>query len=370
MRIPNNILMFAGQDNLAVYEMFGDYWNHYRSMNGKEGLEYQTHDGEGNSISFSEKEELMNAALRREIVRKAGIVGFDEFPLEQWSTHPTLTWATFAVVSALIDMIIPDTIIDTIGMYTEVRTIGWGDSAAFDIKPRDLFVVGKAGRAQRSSEVHKQFDGQMTVVPEMRQITVQVSMYKVLSGLESLAEFVTKMVRSLETQITVDTYNVFNTAMEALPSTATTGLQVSGYTQASLVRLAQQVTAWNGGAKAIVCGTQLALVNVLPDDANYRYFLESDFAKIGYVRTAFGLDVLALPQVADRTTPFGTVLDNSNLYILSPSSQKLVKLVFEGSTLSNTTGTFANANLTQNATIWKSYGAAIATNAVAGIITL
>jgi len=44
MRIPNNILMFAGQDNLAVYEMFGDYWNHYRSMNGKEGLEYNSTD--------------------------------------------------------------------------------------------------------------------------------------------------------------------------------------------------------------------------------------------------------------------------------------------------------------------------------------
>ena len=303
-------------------------------------------------------------------MRQSGIVGFDEMPLEKWVTHPTLSWATFAVVSAMIDTILPQTLVDGLGMYTDVRNVGWGDSASFDVEARDLFVVSKAGRAQRSSEVKKQFKGQFTIIPEMHQITVQVSLYKVLAGLESLAAFVTKMIRSLETQITVDTYNVFNVAMEALPSTATTGLRVSGYTQASLVRLCQQVTAWNGGQKAIICGTQLALVNVLPDDANYRYILESDYVRIGYLRTAFGYDVLAMPQVVDVGTPFGTVLDNSNLYILSPAGQKLVKLVYEGSTLANTTGTFENANLTQNATIWKSYKAAIGTSAVAGIITL
>jgi hypothetical protein len=158
--------------------------------------------------------------------------------------------------------------------------------------------------------------------------------------------------------------------MIALPSTATTGLQVSGYTQASLVRLCQQVTAWNGGAKAMVVGTQLALVNVLPDDANYRYMLDSDYVKIGYIKTAFGYDVMALPQVADMATPFGMVLSDSYIYIISPSSQKLVKLVLEGSTLSNTDQPFQNANLTQNATIWKSYGVGVATNAVAGIISI
>jgi len=114
----------------------------------------------------------------------------------------------------------------------------------------------------------------------------------------------------------------------------------------------------------------LALVNVLPDDANYRYFLEDEYMKLGYVKTAFGYDVLALPQVADLTTPFGTVLANERLWILSPASQKLIKVVLEGSTLSNTDSTFTNANLLQKSTMWKSWGVGIATNAIAGIITL
>lgn len=365
MKIPSNVRTFAMSDeNLKTYEMFRDYYNHYLASNGKKVFGYDE------NISFSEKEEKMNAALKREIIRVAGVQSFSDFPVEQWATNPMISWATWAVVSTMIDMILPDSIIDTIGLYTDVRVIGWGDSAAFDVESRDLFVVSKSGRSQRSSEVHKQFKGQVTLLPEMHEITVQVSLYKVLCGLESLAAFVMKIVRSMETQVALEAYTAFETAMAALPSTTTTGLQVSGYSQDSLVRLCEQVTAWNQGNKAIVVGTQRALVNVLPDDANYRYELESDFVKIGFIRTAFGYDVLALPQVAKITTPWSLALSNSYLYILSPSAPKLLKMVLEGTTLSNTDTTFQNANLMQNSTLWKSWGIGVATSATAGVIAL
>jgi hypothetical protein len=79
---------------------------------------------------------------------------------------------------------------------------------------------------------------------------------------------------------------------------------------------------------------------------------------------------MALPQVAAWATPFSLALDDAKIYLVSPSSQKLVKLVLEGSTLSNTTGVYDNANLTQSTTLFKSWGSAIATNSAAGCITL
>lgn len=369
MKIPTNVLNFAG-NNTAPYLMFRDYWNHYKSMNGDAKVEFQSKKEDGTSISFAEKEEKMNAALKKEIMRVAGVTSFDTFALEQWVTNPMINWATFAVVSAMIDMIIPESIIETIGLYTDVRTIGWGDSAAFDVEPRDLFVVSKAGKSQRQAEIKKQFRGQVTIIPEMREITVGVNLYKVLAGMESLATFTAKAVRSLETAMTVDAYNAFATAMAALPNTATTGLRVAGYTQAALVSMLQRVTAWNGGAKALVVGTQLALVNVLPDDANYRYTLNDEYVKLGYIKTAFGYDVMALPQVVDISTPWGTVLADDRIWVVSPSSQKLLKLVLEGSTLSNTNQPYDHANLTQNTTLFKSWGVGVSTNAVAGTITL
>lgn len=373
MLIPNNVLKFAGQ-NTAVYKLFGDYFNHYRAQNGDSKAEYQkvttNEAGQIVEISFSEKEEKMNSALRREILRVAGIGDMNEFPVETWASHPTLKWATFAVVNAMIDMVLPQSLIEGIGMFSEIRTIGFGDSAAFDVAPRDLFVVSKAGRSKRMSEVHKQFKGQVTVTPENHELTVGVSLYKVLAGKESLAEFVMKAVRSMEVALTYDAYSAFSTAMASISNTASTGLRVAGYTQAEFVRLSQTVSAWNGGQKAIAVGTMAALANILPADANYRYDLQSDFVKIGYIRNFQNTDIMVLPQVADYATPFGLKLSDSYIWFLSPSSQKIVKVVLEGSTLAYSDDFYKNANLTQNSVLQKSWGTAVATNAVGGTIEL
>jgi hypothetical protein len=380
MKISNEILKFAGgEDKLAPYLMFADYWNHYRAEHEKgenaKNIDYQKFDKNGNVISFSQKEDEMNKVLRDEIIRQAfnGINPTENsvLPLEAWATHPNLSWATSSVVSAMIEMVLPDTIIDSIGSYTDVKSGDWGDSFSFDITPRDLFVVSKQGRDRRTTELRKQYKGQVTVVPEPRQLSAGVALYRVLSGKESLAEFVAKVVRSLESQMTVDVYNTFATAMAALPtSPANTALQVTGYTQQSLVALAQRIGAWNGGNQPIVMGTRLALANIVPANANYRYDIESDYVKIGYIRTISGYDIMMLPQVAAWNTPFTTAIDDSKLWIVSPSASKLVKLCLEGSTLSNVSTTFQNANLTQSFSITKSYGTAIATSAIAGVIAL
>lgn len=372
IKLPSNVLTFAA-GNTDLYEKAQDWWNQYRSMNGAKGLDFSTKapnaEGQMVEISFSQKEEQLNQSLKREIMRVAGIANFDQFPVETWVTHPILKWATFAVVSAVLDVLIPDTLIDSIGLYTDVRAIGWGDSAAFDVEPRDLFVVSKAGRAKRIAEIHKQFRGQVTIVPELRELTVGVSLMKILAGKESLAAFVSKAVRSMETAMTVDVYTVFATAMAAISNTAVSGLRVAGYTQSDFVNLSQKVAAYSN-SKPIAIGTQRALASILPADANYRYELESDYVKLGYIRNFQGTDIMVLPQVADWETPFQLKLSDAIIWIVAPSKDKLVKLVLEGSTLSHVDDTFKNANLMQTSTLIKSWGSAVATNSLGATITL
>lgn len=269
-QVPSNVLAFAGENHLDIYKAFVDYWNHYQTeMNGKKGLFFhntKTVDGKVVEFSLSEKEAALNAALKKEIVRKAGISNIDDFPLATWATHPLLNFATFAVVSNLIDMILPQTIIDSIGIYSDVRSIGFGDTAVFNVEPRDLFAISKVGRAKRQTELKKQYRGQVVLNPEPRQIAVTVSLYRVLTGQESLASFVAKCVRSMETELTYDAYSAFSAALDLVDATASTGLRVAGYSQAEFVRLSQTVRAWNGGATPIAIGTQAALANILPAD--------------------------------------------------------------------------------------------------------
>lgn len=364
MKISDNVLTFAS-GNMKLFEQFQDYWNHYKATQLGKPAEYDT------NLTFAEKEDKMSAAIRKEIIRRSGVTYATESNVAEWFNHPMVQHEAFAVIGALVDMILPESIIDSIGLYTDVRQGGFGDSFAFDVETRDLFVVSKSGHAQRHSEVHKQFKGQVVVLPEFHQLTVGVSMYKVLSGTESLAVLASKIIRSIETQMTIDAYTAFADSMAAVDDTASVGLRIAGYTQASLVGLAQRVSAWNGGAKPVIVGTQLALVNVLPDDSNYRYTLDDDFMKLGYVKTAFGYDVMVLPQVANLSTPFAAnVISDSYLWIISPSSQKLFKLCLEGTTLSYTNQPFDNANLAQLTTMTKSWGIGLATSSVAGVITL
>jgi len=364
MKLSEQVLTFAS-GNKDLFEQFQDYWNHYQALELGKSIEYDK------SYSFAEKEDKINKALKLEIIRRSRINYAGDSQLESWFNHPLVRYESFAIIGALVDMILPQSIIEHIGLYTDVRQGGFGDSFVFDIEPRDLFVVSKAGRARKNSEIYRQFKGQVAIVPEAHQLTIGDSLYRVLSGADSFAFLTTKIIRSIETQMSGEVYTAFETAMAAVSSTATTGLQVSGYTQASLVRLAGQVTTWNQGAKAVIVGTQLALVNVLPTDANYRYYLTDDFVKVGYVQTAFGYDVLALPPVANIAVPFGiNVISDDYIWIISPSSQKLLKLCLEGTTLAYTNAPFENANLSQNTTMIKSWGVGVATNSVAGVIAL
>lgn len=370
MKITAELQTFAATNEKFYNGQVRDYMNHYMAKNSGKKLEYLEVDEDGNKITFEQKDKAINQSLIAEIVKRSGVAYAAEQPVEQWFNHPLVKHETFAVVSAIVDMIIPDILVDSIGLYTDIRNIGWGDSAKFDVESNDLFVVTKGGRAQRHSNSYKQFKGTKTIVPENHMLTVEVSMYRVLSGKESLAEFIMKAIRSMEMQMRYETYDAFATLTAALASTATTGLQVAGYSQSDLIRLCDQVTAWNGGNKAIIVGTPSALASVLPNDANYRYNLSDPYMKLGYVSEAFGYSTFALAQVANYTTEWALKIASDRLWILSPGSQKLLKLVFEGQTLSFVDSPDANANLAQRATLNKAWGIGTVTNAVAGIMTL
>lgn len=371
-KIPANVMSFASSSKTGLFDAFLDYYNHYRYNNGKKDLTFATVDQSGKAISFEQKEKAINQMFRDEVINRSGVSYITgDTPVGEWFAHPNVKYESFAIVSALIDMIIPQTMIDSIGLFTDVRVGGWGDSFAFEVSARDLFPVTVAGKGMRSAEFQRQYRGLKTIVPTMHEVTVYASLYRILSGSDSLAEFTMKAARSIETQMTVDAYTAFAVAFDALSTSGNTQLKATGYSQTQLVDFCQKVEVYNQGNKPVIAGTKLALQNVLPLDANYRYDLvSSDYVKLGYIPTAFGYDMLMIPQVAAWQTPFTTVISDARLWIVSPSSQKIVKLCIEGSTLSKTNDPYDSAMLNQNTTLWKSWGVGVATNSIGAEIVL
>ena len=368
MTLPLHVIDFANtfaKGDTSFFDNFQDAFAQYRSehFGGKDT--FVTTDDEGNALSFSQKEKALNTQFKAEIMKVAGISDMNEFPLATMATNPNLIWATYAIVGALIDAVVPKAIVDSIGLYTEVKNIAWGETATWDITARDLFAVSQAGRGKRQAHVRKQYKGQVQLNPELNQISVGVSLYRVLAGQESLSAFVMKAAQSISVAMSRDAYSSFATAMDAIVA----GLTVTGWSASSFITLAQKVSAWNSGQAIAVC-TALAAQQILPADANYRYTLDDDFAKLGYVRNFKGTDVIILPQIAKFETEFDLVLDDTKIWLLSPSAGKMVKLAIEGNTLGSTSGHYDNADLQSVATIASAWKTGIATAAVAGIVDL
>lgn len=80
--------------------------------------------------------------------------------------------------------------------------------------------------------------------------------------------------------------------------------------------------------------------------------------------------LMMLEQVANWNTPFSLRLADNRIWIVSPSVNKIVKVVLEGSTLAYTDDVYRNADLSQNAVLQKSWATIVATNAIGATIEL
>lgn len=362
-----SIVKFAnGNDTtLKFAERFRDYYFHFMSEVAKKNL--GTFDS---SVSLQAKEDRINKDFMTEVQRFANFQIPENLEPAHIVTHPTIGWAAFAIVDMLIQAVLPETIVNSIGTYTDIRNIGWGDSAQFEIKPRALMTISTAGHGQRTTFRQKEFSSNKTLLPVNHDITVYASLYKVLAGKETLADYVRKAILSMDTEMTRDAYNAFHAGLNG--TNYPSALVKTGYTQDTLLNLCQVVTAYNQGDKAVIVGTTTALSKVLPNAAaGYRIVTNSEAIGIQLIRNFFEYDVLVLPQVATANyQDYGLLLDDKEIYIISPSTDKLIKGVIEGVTLNNSNNYYDNANLTSNSTINKSWAFEFVSNATAGLLKL
>ena len=357
IRIPDNVLVFSN-GNVDLYKAWGDYFNHYRAVNFKTNVDYDR------NVSFEEKTEKLHKAIEARIGEVAGInnTGFSD---AVWKTNPNYRWATFAVIGSMIDMVIPEVVADDFMQFAEVRNGGFGDNFVFDIASSDLFIISKGANGKRHTFAQRQFNGQVTLIPEPRFVTVEEDLYRILCGKRNLAEYAMKCALAMEKELSIDVYKAINDTYATLPIT----FKEASFTDEGFVKLAQRVQAANGGARCVVFGTKLALSKILPANDYLKIQLGDIYNRMGYLTTFMGVDLFEIPQKIDDTAgDYSFALEDDKLYFISTGVQKLVKIGFEGETITITDGQYANANLTQATTLQKRWAVGIATNAKYGMM--
>lgn len=269
----------------------------------------------------SENTEKLNKAFFAEIERLSGVSreGIDP---TAWAMNPSTKWATFAIVDAMVNAILPVTILPKFGMFVDFKSIGYGDIVKVRVKPKQFYTVSKGGHGERTSFRQKNFEGDVTIAPVEHIVTVYTDMYRVLAGKEDIAEAIRMVLTSVEEAMYADAVGVLNTGLNAITDTA---LKVTGmFDMATLIRMAERVQVLNGGAKPVIAGSATALLNVLPDATlGYRMNVDAGNPSIQLVKNVIGYDVLKLEPALGADGKL--IMPEDKLYVISPATDKLLK---------------------------------------------
>lgn len=320
--------------------------------------------------SREEMAKCINKAFALEIAKQSGV----ELPnlenkteVRRFAMNPMVRYFANQIQDVMIDMVLPETLMTgSLRYFADIRNADLGDSIKFDIKSNSLFTVSKAGNRQRTTNQQKTFRTTVTMTGVNHEVTIGTTLFEMLTGQSFLAEEVMKVARSIETTMLFEAYDAFTAEANAL----TGNLAVANYSEASLISLCETITAYNQGRKAVILGTPVALKDVLPTNGNYRYLLEDDYVRLGHLATFNGYDVLPMEQVANpySATPYALKLDDTKIYVVSPASDKIVKIGVFGGTFSHQDNAYDNANKTIESTTEKAWEVAVVTNSVAGVV--
>lgn len=272
-----------------------------------------------------------------------------------------------AVIDAVINSVLPLTINPSIGVFTDLRFVSYGDIVHYTIKPRTLYTVSQGAHGERTTHRQLKASGDLLVTPKEHIVTVYVDMYSVLSEKQDLADFVRLVVNSIETEMTKDAMAALTTGMAQGTYPAALSVQGAFNTQ-TLINLAETVQAYNYGARPVLLGTASALAQVVPDSAiGARINVDGFDGSISILKNFYGYTLMQLPQVATGDyTNFGLAMDPDTVYVISPAMDKLVKMVVSN-TLTNSNQFYDNADLTQNYTMRKDWDAVFASAAFGGM---
>lgn len=314
---------------------------------------------------------LINKAFAMEVAKQSGMAlptdMSDKTEVKRYSENPMVKFFANQIRDVMIDMILPDVLMTgAVRYFADIKYADLGDTIKFDIKSNSLFTVSKAGWRQRTTNLQKTFRTTVTMEGENHEVTVGATLFEILSGQAFVAEEVMKVGLSIERSMLFDAYDAFTASANAL----TGNLQVANYSEKSLIKLCQTITAYNQGRKAVILGTPVALKSVLPSNNNYRYLLDDEYVRLGHLQTFNGFDVIPMEQVADDTKgDYSLKLADDKIYVVSPASDKIVKIGVFGGTVSHTDGNYDNANKMIETTVEKAWNVATVTNSVAGVVS-
>lgn len=266
------------------------------------------------------------------------------------------------------DEIVPNKVIDAVGIFADVQVVGQGQKAVFKKKigknraKKFLTQVGLSG-------VYETFrlDTETFTVPAYAVGgAVTIDYERMLDGAEDMAEVMQVLTDGLTDSVFLEVQKALRAALNATGRPNANKYTGSSFNSEEMVKLINVVKAYGSGAVIFAPPEFIAEMGadaIVPVGTNYQgVYHPQDIDMIhnqGYINIFRGTPIVMIPQSFIDENNEKTWIDPQLAYILPTGGEKVVKVVLEGQTQIND---FKNRDNSMEIHVYRKMGAAILTH--------
>lgn len=302
--------------------------------------------------------ENVDDALRAEMGKLAGSV--NDFMRNRYDIYD--------IIIQTADEIVPNKVIDALGMFAEVQTVAQGDKAIFkkgigkNRAKKFLTQVGLSG-------VYETFrlDTETFEVPVMAVGgAATIDFERFLDGAENMADLMDIITTGLTDAVFVQVQKALKAAVSVTARPAANLVSKNTFVAEDMMKLINVVRAYGSGAVIFAPPEFIAAMGadaIVPVGTNYQgVYSPKDIDAIhdtGYINIFRGTPVVQIPQSFIDETNTKTWIDPQLAYVLPAGKEKVVKVVLEGETQIHD---FTNRDNSMEIHTYKKMGCAILTH--------
>ena len=249
-------------------------------------------------------------------------------------------YTIYSILTETVDAIVPNKVIDAVGIFAEVRVANQGEKVLFKTKlgtqraKKFLTRVGLSG-------VYETFrlDNSTFEVPAMAiGGACSIDYERMLDGAESMAELMDIMTEGLTDSIYLEVQKTLRAALNA-KGRPTKNRYMGSWNPDEMVKLINVVKAYGAGATIFASPEFVADMGpdaIVPVGANYQgIYHPQDIDAIhyqGYINIFRGTPIVQFRQSFVDEQNEKTWIDPQFAYIMPTGGERVVKVVLEGPT--------------------------------------
>lgn len=323
----------------------------------KEIKELALHAARGTAPSTFSVDNV-NEALRDELKQMAGSV--NQFMKNRYDIYD--------IIIETADEVVPNKVLDAVGIFAEVQNVPQGQKALFKIKrgkargKKFITQVGLSGLYESFRLDNDTFELRAHAVGGAASIDFE----RMLDGADDMADLMEIITEGLVDAAFVEVQRALKAAVDAKGRPAVNKTVQNTFVPAEMLKLITIVRAYGSSAVIFAPPEFVAAMGpdaIVPVGANYQgVYHPQDIDAIhnqGFINIFRGTPIVQIPQSFIDENNDKTWIDPQLAYVFPAGQERVVKIVFEGQTQIYD---FVNPDNSMEIHTYKKMGAAIVTH--------